>query len=57
MSDISCVSDTRWEAGKERAEIIRPLAAQRQCSREEVLKAAKALQLSERYVYRFQMQE
>jgi putative transposase len=51
MGNISSVNDTHWNIGKQRADIIRPLAKQRECSIESVLRAAQTLQLSERYVY------
>ncbi len=52
MGTISKVSDTHWNVGKQRADVIRPLAEQRKCSRASIVEAAKALQLSERYIYR-----
>jgi putative transposase len=52
MGTISNVSDTHWDVGKQRADVIRPLAEQGKCSRASILEAANALQLSERYIYR-----
>lgn len=52
MGTISNISDTHWEVGKQRADVIRPLAEQRECSRASILEAANTLQLSERYIYR-----
>jgi len=51
MENISNVTDIHWNIGKKRADVIRPLAEQRKCSKSAVLEAAKALQVSERYVY------
>jgi putative transposase len=52
MENISTIEDIHWNVGKERADVIRPLAEQRECSKASILEAAKILQLSERYVYK-----
>lgn len=46
------VRDIQWNVGKERADIIRPLAEQRKCSKVSILEAAQILHLSERYIYK-----
>jgi putative transposase len=51
MESISNVSNDLWAVGKQRADVIRPLAEQRRCSRAAIEKAANLLHLSERYVY------
>ena len=51
MGTISNVNDTQWDVGKKRADIIRPLAEQRKCSKAAISEAANTLQLSERYIY------
>lgn len=52
MESISSISDTSWNIGKQRMNIIRPLAEQRKCSKAEISEAARILELSERYIYR-----
>jgi putative transposase len=52
METIPNVSDMYWDVGKQRADVIRPLAEQRKCPRSSILEAANTLQLSERYIYR-----
>ena len=52
MDDISKINDKIWSMGKQRAEIIEPLAKSSICSRKMVLEAATKLELSTRYVYR-----
>lgn len=52
MDDISKINDKIWSMGKQRAEIIEPLAKSAICSRKMVLEAATKLELSTRYVYR-----
>lgn len=51
MGNISNVNDTKWDVGKQRADVIRPLAEQRKCSKASISTAAQTLQLSERYIY------
>ncbi len=36
MENISSVNDTHWDVGKQRADVIRPLAEQRKCPRESI---------------------
>ncbi len=52
MGTISNVNDAHWDVGKQRVEVIRPLAEQRICSRASILEAANILQLSERHIYK-----
>lgn len=52
MDDISKINDKIWSIGKQRVEIIAPLAKRSICSRQMVLEAANKLELSTRYVYR-----
>lgn len=52
MDDISKINDKIWNIGKQRAEIIEPLAKSAICSRKMILEAANKLELSTRYVYR-----
>lgn len=52
MSDISEVNDKIWDIGKQRANIIRPLAESSFCSQEKILAASAELQLSIRYIYK-----
>lgn len=49
--DISNISDKLWVLGEKRAEVIRPLAEQRKCSRSIISEAANALGMSKRHVY------
>lgn len=51
MTDLSLVEEHAWQLAKRRAEIIRPLAALRQCPHPLVRAAASELDLSERQVY------
>ena len=51
MDDISKINDKIWNIGKQRAEIIEPLAKSAICSRKMILEAANKLELSTRYVY------
>ncbi|RZI45290.1 transposase [Rickettsiales endosymbiont of Peranema trichophorum] len=52
MSDISEINDKIWNIGKQRAEVIGPLAGSKVCTQEKVLEAAAKLGLSARYIYR-----
>lgn len=51
MGDILKIKNDLWEIGEQRVAVIRPLAAQRKCSRVEIEKAAKSLNVTARYVY------
>mgnify|MGYP000137234535 CR=1 FL=1 len=51
MSHLIDVNDVLWNVGKQRTDVIRPLAEQRKCSKASIAEAAKTLQLSERYIY------
>ena len=50
MDDISKAEDTNWDIGKQRADIIKPLAEISICPRKKILEAANTLKLSERYI-------
>ena len=52
MDDISKAEDTNWDIGKQRADIIKPLAEISICPRKKILEAANTLKLSERYIYK-----
>lgn len=52
MADISNIAEESWSMGKQRAEVIAPLAKRSICSRKVVLEAATKLKLSPRYVYK-----
>jgi len=52
MDDISKTEDTNWDIGKQRADIIKPLAEISICPRKKILEAANTLKLSERYIYK-----
>ena len=52
MNDISKINNLAWILGKERSNIIRPLAESANCSREAIATAAKALQISSRHIYK-----
>ncbi len=56
MDTITKVNDALWAIGRQRAEVIRPLAEQRKCSRAVIMEASQILQVSERYVYRLIME-
>ena len=52
MNDISEINDKTWDIGKQRADIIRPLAENSNCSQKMIEEAANQLQLSSRYIYK-----
>lgn len=52
VNDISKINEKSWSMGKQRAEIIAPLAQSKICSRKMVQDAATKLEISTRYVYR-----
>ena len=52
MDDISKVEVTNWYIGKQRVDIIKPLAEISICPRKKILEAANTLKLSERYIYK-----
>lgn len=52
MKDISEINNEEWDIGRERANVIRPLAESAICSNEMVTEAAKTLGLSTRYIYK-----
>ena len=52
MDDISKAEDTNWDIGKQRADVIKPLAEISICPRKKILEAANTLKLSERYIYK-----
>lgn len=52
MTDISEFHGSIWDIGERRVSVIRPLAENKTCSREQILQAAQTLQLSERYIYK-----
>ena len=52
MDDISKVEVTNWYIGKQRVDIIKPLAEISICPRKKILEAANILKLSERYIYK-----
>jgi len=52
MNDISKVNDQNWQVGKQRVDVIKPLAESRICSKKSIIEAANTLQVSERYVYK-----
>ncbi len=52
MSDISKVEDASWDIGKERVDVIKPLAGSSVCTQKKILEAANILKLSERYIYK-----
>ncbi len=52
VSDISKIEDANWDIGKERADIIKPLAENSINTGEKILEAANALKLSERYIHK-----
>ena len=52
MDDISKVEGINWDIGKQRVDIIKPLAEISICPRKKILEAANTLKLSERYIYK-----
>lgn len=52
MDDISKTEDANWDIGKQRADVIKPLAEISICPRKKILEAANTLKLSERYIYK-----
>ncbi len=52
MNDISEINNLAWNVGKERSDIVRPLAESAKCSREAIAAAANTLRVSSRQIYK-----